>query len=286
MRSVRFTRLEWLQGALDVGAIAARLVPLGVLLVMLMGSRLLAEPPDVTTLIKQMKAALEPARPSTRKIVITVHSEGGAVEWTAHQACKEFPDGKRVLTVILEPESVRGVALLVWERKDQPEAQWMYLPAVRRVRKLVPVSAFESFLNTDFTYYDLGFIGLHDRGFTYLGEETHAGVQAYKVQEAPRNPFYYSRVVTWIAADTFLPLQRDYYDPANALWKTERFEDRTVIDGVPTALRIVMENKQEGTSSELRVSNVRYDAKVPDDLFNPKDLPKAESHSLWHTDQS
>ena len=163
--------------------------------------------------------------------------------------------------------------------------QWMYLPAVRRVRKIIPVSAFERFLNTDFTYYDLGFIGLHDRGFTYLGEETLAGTSTYKVQEMPRNPFYYSRVVTWIATDTFLPLQRDYYDPANVLWKTERFEDRTVIDGVPTTLRIIMEDKQEGTSSELRVSNVRYDAKVPDDLFDPKDLPKATSHPLWHTDQ-
>lgn len=90
------------------------------------------------------------------------------------------------------------------------------------------------------------------------------------------------RVVTWIAADSFLPLERDDYDAADALWKVERFEDITVIGGVPTPLAIVMEDKQAGTSSELRVSSVRYDAQVPDGLFDPANLPKAADHPLWH----
>ena len=246
------------------------------------GGRLaVAEPPEVTTIINKMKDSIEPARPSRSRMVITVHSEGETVEWTGHQARKQLADGKHILTVILEPESVRGVALLVWEPKDQPEVQWIYLPAVRRVRKLIPVSAFESFFNTDFTFYDLGFIALNDRGFALLGEDTEGSRRVYKVQEVPRNPYYYSRVVTWVAEDSFLPLHRDYYDGAGALWKIERFENVTTIDGVPTPLRIVMEDKQAGTSSELRFSSVRYDVAVPDELFDPKNLPKAAAHPSW-----
>lgn len=273
------------RGLPRIGDIGGYLVAVAFLSIGFTETRLLAAPPEVTTIVQKMRAALDPSRPSTRKVVITVRSEGESAEWTAYQARKEFPAGKRILTVILDPESVKGVALLIWEQKGRPEAQWMYLPVARRVRKIGPVSAYESFLNTDFTYYDLGFIGLHDRGFTYLGEETHTGVKVYKVQEVPSNPFYYSRVLAWIAADTFLPIQRDYYDPANALWKTERFEDRTVIDGVPTVLRMVMEDKQAGTSSELRVSDVRYDAKIPDELFDPTYLPKAASHPVWQSGQ-
>lgn len=244
-------------------------------------SRLLAAPPDMSSLMKKMKAALEPDRPSTRKIVVSVTSGGTTVEWTAAQARKELPDGKRVLTVALAPEGIQGVALLDWERAKPPQKQWVYLPALRRVREIFPVTAFEPFLDTDFTYYDLGFVELDARGFTFLGEETHDGVRSYKVQQIPRNPWYYSRIVTWVAADTFHPLERDYYDPAKQLWKVERFENITTIDGVPTALKIVMKDVQQGGSSELRVSNVRYDVDVSNEIFNPDFLAKAASHPLW-----
>lgn len=244
-------------------------------------SPLFAAPPDMNMLMEKMKAALEPARPSTRRIIMAVTSEGKTVEWTAAQARKKLPDGKRVLTVVLAPEAIQGVALLDWERAKPPQKEWVYLPALRRVREILPVTAFEPFLDTDFTYYDLGFVELDDRGFTFLAEETHDGVRSYKVQQIPDNPWYYSRIVTWVAADTFHPLERDYYDPAKQLWKVERFENITTIDGVPTALKIVMKDVQQGGSSELRVSHVRYDADVPDDIFKPGYLPKAAGHPLW-----
>jgi len=241
-----------------------------------------ASPPDVKTIVRKMKAALEPARPSTRRVDMTMHAPlGDPTPWVARQARKQLADGSRVLTVIAEPESVRGVALLIWERKDGTAVQWMYLPFVRRVRKITPAGTYETFLNTDFTFYDLGFVGLHDRGFKLLGEELHNGVPAYKVQEVPRNPWYYSRIVSWVAKDSFLPLQRDYYDPASALWKTERFEEITAVDGVQTPLRITMEDREEGTKTELTVSAVRYDATIPDEVFDPDKLPQVVNHPLW-----
>jgi hypothetical protein len=70
----------------------------------------------------------------------------------------------------------------------------------------------------------------------------------------------------------------------NQLWKTETFEDITVIDGTPTVLQFRMEDKLGGTSTTLRVSGVRYAAPVPDDLFDPLRLPSAGEHSFWKTD--
>jgi len=253
-----------------------------VLLTLFTTARATASPPDVKTIVGKMKAGLEPARPSACRIDMTMHSPlGDSTPWVARQARKQLADGSRVLTVIVEPESVRGVALLIWERKDGTAAQWLYLPFVRRVRKVAPAGAYETFLNTDFTYYDLGFVGLHDRGFELLGEELHNEMPAYKVQEMPRNPWYYSRIVSWVAKDSFLPLQRDYYDPAGALWKTERFEEITAVDGVRTPLRITMEDHDERTKTELKVSAVRYDATIPDELFDPDKLPQVVSHPLW-----
>jgi Outer membrane lipoprotein-sorting protein len=246
-------------------------------------SPVMAGPPDAQTIIQRMKAVLEPERPSTRKIVLAMlAADGSTTEWTARQARKRLPDGSRILTVILEPDDVRGVGLLIREHKDHPDEQWMYLPLIRRVRKMAPVGAYESFLGTDFTLADLGFVNLRDRKFSLLGEETFAERPAYKVQEVlAGRQYYYSRIVSWIAKDTMLPLRRDYYDVANELWKTELYQDAAVINGVPTVLRIHMEDKQQNTSTELRVSEVQYDAAVPDDLFDAQHLPEASKHPLW-----
>jgi hypothetical protein len=243
----------------------------------------IAGPPNALTIVQGMKRALEPERPSTRTLVLAMRSaDGSSTEWTAREARKKLPDGKRILTVILEPDDVAGVAFLIWEQKDAPDKQWIYLPAVRRVRRLTPVSAYESFLGTDFTFADLGFVSLRGRKFSLLGEETVAGVPAYKVQETlAGSVFYYSRIVTWVAKDSMLPLRRDYYDAGNRLWKTELFQDIATIDGTPTVLLMRMEDKQQYTSTEFRVSRVRYDAAIPDELFDPDRLPQASKHPLW-----
>jgi len=268
----------------------------------------IAGPRNAQTIVQGMKRALEPERPSTRTLVLAMSSADGSAtqptarqkeirdelgqgtgspdssttEWTARQARKKLPDGNRILTVLLEPDDVKGVAFLIWEQKDAPDEQWLYLPAVRRVRKLVPVSAYESFLGTDFTFADLGFVNLRGRKFSLLGEETVAGAPAYKVQEIVAGPvFYYSRIVTWVAKDSMLPLRRDYYDAANQLWKTELYQDTAIIDGTPTVLLIRLQDKMLDTSTELRVSQVRYDATIPDELFDPEKLPQASKHPLW-----
>jgi hypothetical protein len=251
--------------------------------VVAVASPVIAAPPDARTIIQHMKAALEPDRPSTRTIVLGIRAaDGSATEWTARQARKHLPDGNRILTVILEPDDVKGVGLLIREQKDHPDEQWMYLPVIRRVRKIVPVGAYESFLGTDFTLADLGFVNLRDRKFSLLGEETVAETPAYKVQEVMAGPhFYYSRIVSWVAKDSMLPLERDYYDAANQLWKTELYQNTTVINGVPTVLRIRMDDRLQNTSTELRVSEVRYDAAIPDELFDAQTLPEASKHPLW-----
>jgi hypothetical protein len=240
-----------------------------------------AAPPDVMTIVKHMKEVFEPVRPSTRKVVISMDAEGEKTQWVAGQARKELPDGKRMVMVMLEPESVRGIAYVVVEPNNKPSTLWAYLPAVRRVRGLRPVDAYEHFLGTDFTYADLGFVRLHEH-YRLLGEEEHTGVRAYKVEEqVPQERAYYSRIITWVAADSFLPLQRDYYDVAGELWKTELFDQVSIIDGVPTPLRIRMNDVQEHSSTELNVSEVRYGVDIPDAVFDSERLPQVVAHSLW-----
>jgi hypothetical protein len=193
----------------------------------------------VLDIVTKMKEALEPTRPSIRQVVITTSAEGETARWMARDARKQFPDGKRMVMVLLEPADVKGNAYPVWEPQEKPSTVWMYMPFLRRVREFVHVDAYQHFLGTDFTFANVGFARLHPH-YRLLSEEEHGGKMTYKIEEAvPKERAYYSRVITWVSKDSLPPVQRDYYDVGGALLKTEFFEEE-VIDGMPTPIRIQM----------------------------------------------
>ena len=242
-------------------------------------------PTNVKAVVQKMKDAFEPTRPSTRTLVITVSDLGDTKKFIAGQARKQLPDGKRMTTVLLQPADVRGMAFLVSEPKDakKPTMMWIYVPFIRRVRQVLGIDAYEHFLGTDFSYADLGFVR-QDLSYQLLGSEQHAGVKADKINEKfPPNQYYYSHLVMWVAQSNMLPLQRNYYDPAGALWKTELFDSVSVIDGSPTVLHVQMKDVQANTSTDLNVSKVQYDVALPDSLFDPTYLPKLADDPVWQS---
>ena len=235
-----------------------------------------ADTPDVTTIVKKSMDALDAGRQGSTKVVITA-KEGNQVtsEWSARMAHKEFEDGRHALLVILEPESLNGNAYLFWKPVDKPLKEWVYFPATRRVRNLTALMAYDSFLGTDFTWADLG---IRDPGGTdkFLAEEIHAGKKSYKIETTPNEKWYYSRIVSWIAADTFLPIQRDYYDATGTLWKTKLFENIVVFNNTPMPLKIRMMDVKANRSTEVIISDVCLDVEyIPKDAFDPENLSKA-----------
>ncbi len=185
------------------------------------------------------------------------------------------------MTVLLEPQDVRGVALLIQEQEGRTSNEWLYLPYLRRVRKVLPVNEFESFFNTEFTYSDLGFVDLNNRTLSLLGEEPVAGAPAYQVQEVPSRADYFTRIITWVAKDDGRPIKREYYDPANRLWKVESFQDVQAVHDIPTAQRVHMEDVQTGYTSGYRATAINFDVDVPKELFDPNQLPKLADHPIW-----
>jgi len=235
-----------------------------------------ADPPDISTIVKKSMDALDAGRQGTTKVVITL-KEGNQVtsEWSARMAHKEFEDGRRALLVLLEPESLKGNAYLFWKPVDKPLKEWVYFPATRRVRNLTALMNYDSFLGTDFTWADLG---IKDPGGTdkFLAEEVHAGKKSYRIETIPNERWYYSRIVSWIAADTFLPIQRDYYDIQGTLWKTKLFENVVVANNIPMPLQIRMLDVKGNRSTEVNISDVCFDVKyIPKEAFDPEKLSEA-----------
>jgi len=248
----------------------------------LLAAPALAVPSYTEKLFVNMKAAMEPDQPSVRKLTFIVSgTQGEPTRWVARQVRKSLPDGKRTLTVFLEPESVKGIALLTWERKDQPTLDFVYLAPVRRILKNADLEALQ-LLYSEFTFADIGVITPGDTQVTLLGSDQHAGKRTMKVQEVPRPPRPYARMVTWFVVESSLPVEREFYDATDAVVKTERF-DFEVIGGASVATRTRIDNKLDGGNSEMQVGDVRSDIDIPDTLFDPTRLGQVADDPFWQT---
>jgi hypothetical protein len=259
-----------------------RLLPAALTTIALLSaSGALAAAPDVQALVHGMKLALEPARPSLRKLTLTVAQGGATSTVTLGQARGTVGGASRILTVVLAPADLRGTAYLVQEQAAADSDQlWVYVPAIGRVRTVVGPEAFSAFLNSDFTYSDLGFTALRWR-YDAKDGDTVNGAKTYRVEGVPQQQWYYARVVSLIAADGFMPIQRDFFDPANQPWKVERFEKVTAMNGVPTPLTISMDDMQSKSRTTLNVTDLAYDAQVPDALLQPQGMSQAETSPVW-----
>ncbi len=228
----------------------------------------------------RMKAWLEPAAPATRRLTMTVRSGAETATWTAGQARAPIDGGRAALTVLLEPKELRGTALLVREQTGKPTEQWLYVPYLRRVRKVLPTDAFDSFLNTEFTFADLGFVDLAQRKVTALPPPKDPPGAA-QIQEVPTDADTFSRIVTTLVPASGQPLKRELYDVANRLWLVETFEDVAAIHDVPTAQRVRIEDVQSGFGSEYRASDIAVGLPLPQDLFDPAHLSTAADRWQW-----
>jgi outer membrane lipoprotein-sorting protein len=237
--------------------------------------------PDAKALVTKMKDTLEPAKSSARTVTLTITNEGTSSQVVLGQARTAAGGGNKVLTVVLAPAELRGMAYLIQEQPAGPNDKiWVYIPAIGRVRTLVSPEAYSAFLNSDYTYSDLGFVSLRSK-YGAVKEETANGAKAYAVETIPPSSWYYSRIVSTIAADSSLPIERKFYDPANALWKDEKFEKTAVIDGVPTVMTSTMDDVQAKSRSTLDVQDVKYNVDIPAELLEPKGLVKAAASPLW-----
>lgn len=238
---------------------------------------------DVMTIVAKMKAVNESALEMAQKLEILISSNNKVdSKLLAGKAQKLISGGKNVIIVMLEPDSIKGYAYMYKEKDDMTVDRWIYFPAINRIRSIIePWNAYDSFLNTDFTYADIGFVDTKGE-YALLGEETIAGAPAYKVEKRIKSAIpYYSKIVTWISQETYLPLRQDFYDIADRLYKRQLFEDIIVVGKTPVPYKITMSNLQTNTSTVLSVKELRTGLDVPDEIFMPDRLSYTATCPIW-----
>jgi len=183
-----------------------------------------------------------------------------------------------VLVRFLEPADVKGVGLLTLEHESSEDDQWLYLPALKKERRITASDQSDNFMGTDFTYEDMKSEKLNDHTYALLRGETLDGVECYVIEAIPstekqKKESGYSKRELWIDKKTLLRVQVKYYDKKGEHFKIERRSNiEQVLPGLFRPNYIEMKNLRIQNTTQLTFRKRQLNTELSDSLFTVRSL--------------
>jgi len=189
------------------------------------------------------------------------------------QFTKEMGDVEKSIMFFQSPADVKNTSFMSWTYDDESKSddQWIYLPALKKTKRISSDSKSDYFMGSDFTYDDLGDRKLDDDTHELVGEETIDGVDYYVVISTPKDEEYmYSKTKTWVRKDNFIGLKKEFYDEDEDLLKIlkiKKFED---ISGFLVITSSEMENVQKNHRTTMVLDNVEINTNISSSKFSER----------------
>ena len=185
-------------------------------------------------------------------------------------------DGDKSLTIFNKPRDVKGTAFLSFSHPVGNDEQWLYLPALKRVKRISSRNKSGPFMGSEFAFEDLSSFEIEKYSYNFLGEEKLNNLDNYIIEQYPvdENSGYTRRVV-WLDKSEYRIQKIDFYDRKNALLKTLTYQDyKLYLDKFWRADQAQMINHQSGKSTELTWQNYAFKTGLKDSDFNRNTLKR------------
>jgi hypothetical protein len=218
---------------------------------------------------------------STMRII---DEKGGERVRKIKQASKLFDNGETEKRLIrfMEPADVKGTGLLTFDYKSKADDLWLYMPALRKVRRIVSTEKAKNFLGSEFSYSDMSPPSPDDFNFKLLGEEKIKDVLCYKIEWMPKSEEVakengFSRRVIFIGKDNFMVRKSLYYDSEGKSLKELIVHEIKELDTKNhkfRAMNLEMINHQNGRRSTLVNEKLEFNPNVDDNYFTTRYLER------------
>jgi uncharacterized protein len=184
----------------------------------------------------------------------------------------------KLLVKFSTPADIKGTGFLQVEHSDADDDLWIYLPALKKSRRLVANNKKDSFVGSDFSYGDISLPKVDQYRHTLLRSETIDNHDCYVVESVPANDTVkansgYSKKITWARKDNFLETQVEYYDVSGRLLKTQHVTNHKLVE--PDTQRWFaqyreMINHQTGHKTVVTFEQIESGVAAADDLFTTR----------------
>ena len=178
-------------------------------------------------------------------------------------------DGDKSMTIFHTPRDVRGTALLTFSHPVEADEQWLYLPALRRVKRIASNNKSGPFMGSEFAYEDFASQEVEKYTYKYLKDEKVDGVDCFLTEQYPvSKDSGYTKLQVWLDKDEYRMRQADFYDRKGKLLKTlTPTQYKQYLGKHWRAHKLNMVNHQTGKSTELIWSTFKFKTGLKGDDF-------------------
>ena len=212
------------------------------------------------------------------ELVMTLRNKAGQ-ESMRHIRLKNLEvigDGDKSLSIFDRPRDVKGTAFLSFSHPLGNDDQWLYLPALKRVKRISSKNKSGPFMGSEFSYEDLSSFEVEKYQYKYLTQEPCGKLTCFVVENTPQYKHSgYTKIITWIDTEAYRTHKVEYYDRKGSLLKTLTFYDYKQYQGKFWRQdRSEMLNHQTGKSTLLNWENYQFSVGLTDKDFNKNVLKR------------
>ncbi len=202
-----------------------------------------------------------------------VNSNGGKRVRKIKQFIKDFGKVEKKIMFFLSPADVRNTSFMNWSYDDpkKDDDQWIYLPALKKVKRISSDSKGDYFMGSDFTYDDLGDRNPEEDNHKILRTEKINGLECYVIESKPKDEDYmYSKTITWVVKDRWYGLKKVFYDEDGEHLKTLTLKKVENIKGYWIITNVEMKNVQKNHKTIMKLSNLKIDSGISSRMFTER----------------
>ncbi len=227
-----------------------------------------------------MKVYTRP-QPSDMSALLTmtlIDSKGRERVRSIKQLSASFGTLDKKIMQFQDPADVRGTSFMNWSYAEagKGDDQWIYLPALKRVKRISSDGRGDSFMGSDFSYDDLAERHPNEDSHKIIGSETIAGEECWIIESSPIDKNYsYSKVLSWVSKNKQLGFRRDYYDKGGTLLKTLTIHKAEQIGGFLMITQTEMHNVQKNHRTAMAFTSMEVNTGMQESVFTERSMMKA-----------
>lgn len=190
-------------------------------------------------------------------------------------ATRKFNGVSKTIIKFLSPTDVKGTAMLIYDYEDQPDDMWIYLPALRKTRRIIASEKGKSFMGSEFANADMSKPDMDDFTYKILSRENYKGKLCWKIEsvckdETIEEEHGYQKRISWIEDKTWLVRKIEFYDAYGELHKVQRIKDyKKQPNGKFFAFYMEKENVQNDRKSVLTITKFQSNSVMKEAAFAP-----------------
>lgn len=187
-------------------------------------------------------------------------------------------DGDKSMTIFDTPADVKGTASMIYTHKEGDDDQWLYLPAIQRVKRISSSNKSGPFMGSEFAFEDLSSQEVEKYTYNYMSDENVNGEDCYKLERFPvAKTSGYKRNIVWLNKANYRVEKIEFYDRKNSKLKTLTYSDyNQYLSNYWRANTLHMVNHQNGKETLLEFSQIKFGLDLTDDDFSQNALKRAK----------